>query len=305
MNASLPTTRRLIAVASFVEVAERLSFVAAAKILRITPSTLSRRIADFEAELGVRLFNRTTRRVSLTGPGRILYDRCREPVSNIAHVADDLANLNQTPRGLLRVEIPSTYGRHRVVPHLPAFLTAFPDIDLDLTMTDHYSDLVEKGVDVAIRIGKHPESSFEARLIERNERHLYASPNYLAEHGAPNHPSQLARHSCLFFSPLRTGHVWRFRRHGELYSVAVSGRLWADNIDAIHAAALDGLGIAMLADFVAHSSLPEGRLVRVLDDWPLELSNVYALRHASGSASMKARAFIDFMSERLSPVGLA
>ena len=283
---------------AFVSVADRLNFAAAAKSLNVTPSTLSRRIGALESRLGTRLFNRTTRRVALTEAGARFHRRCQRALDELRLAEAELASMAAAPQGLLRVHAPMSFGLMRLSPALPAFFDRYPGVDIDLVLSDAFVDLVQEHVDVAIRIGNLPDSSLIARKLAPNRRFLCASPAYLDRHGRPRRPEDLADHSCLNFTFLQSGDIWRLDGRDRTASVRVSGRLRANNALAVRDAALGGHGIVLLSDFIAGDDVAAGRLVRVLNAWAPAPSDIYAIYPSTGFMPPKARVFVDFLVAR-------
>jgi DNA-binding transcriptional LysR family regulator len=290
---------RLGLIRAFVSVTELSSFVRGARAVGLTPSTASRKIGRLEAVLGVRLLHRTTRRVSLTEAGGIYYERCMRLLSDLTEADAAVADLNSDPRGSLCINLPAAFGRLHISPVIPEFLAQYPNLRIEATFTDRYVDLVEAGVDVAVRIGDLRDSRLRVRRLAANRRLLVASPLYLARHGAPTKPADLAAHNCLGFSHLSSGDIWKFERSGRVRSVAVSGRLKASNAEALHDAALGGLGIAILGTFICSESVRVGRLVPLLADWTCApKTNIYAAYASSQYLAPKTRVFIDFLADR-------
>ncbi len=267
---------------TFVECARRLNFRASAKALGLTPSTLGRRIACLETRLGVALFHRSTRRVTLTEAGAIYLPLCERLLSALDEADATASSLGARPTGLLRVAAPNTFSRLHLIGTLPNFLRRHPGIRLDITYSDDYVDVVQDRIDVAIRIGRLEDTSLRARFLAPNTRRLLAAPNYLA--GAPplQTPEDLSRHRLLHFSRLKGGDVWLLEKDGTELRVPVEPWLRSDDAFVLHDAALEGLGITLLADFVAADSVRNGLLIPVLADWSVPETGIYALY--SGSA---------------------
>lgn len=291
---------RFAALTEFAAVAQKLSFVAAARELEMDPSVLSRRIARLESRLGVRLLQRTTRRVSLTEAGARFLERCRDVLDRLDDAEAEISQYAAEPAGVLRVAVPNVYGQRVIAPLVPAFLKTYPALQLEMTFSDRFVDLVEDRLDAAVRIGAHQAGGdVIARRLTTNPRCLYASPAYLSERGAPTRPEELIGHSVLHFSRLLGGNSWRLS--GKLGSVEVTLKplLRADNIVALHQAALAGCGIALLADFVADEDLAAGRLVKVLPDWAPPRSQVSVIYPNAPYTPPKVRAWLDFLIARL------
>ncbi|MDH3595666.1 MAG: LysR family transcriptional regulator [Rhodospirillales bacterium] len=289
----------LSAMAVFARVVETESFTRAAEELRLSKSAVSKQVSRLEDRLGVRLLNRTTRRLSLTEAGAAFYGGCQKTLSEAEAAEQAVTHLAMAPRGVLRVAAPMSFGFQHVGPALPDFLSACPELTLDLALNDRMVDLVEEGYDVAIRIGVLADSSLVARRLAPSRLVLCAAPGYLAERGRPAAPEDLARHDCASYSYRTAGPEWRFRGPDGLHRVKVSGRLAVNNGDVLLAAALGGLGVVMLPSFIAGGGLRAGGLVRVLPDWRVaEEANVYAVYPASRNLSPKVRVFVDFLAAR-------
>jgi DNA-binding transcriptional LysR family regulator len=295
----MKTEDRYASAQAFIEVSRQGSFTKAAEVLRLDNSSVSRRISALEKRLGVRLLQRSTRRVALTDAGRRYYEECVRLLQEWAEVDELMRSQTNSPRGVLRIALPNTFGRSVVMPLIPQFLRRFPMIDVDLRFADEYQDLILGGIDVAIRIGELSDSRFVARRLGVNHRFLGASPDYLQQAGVPRKPEQLRSHSCLNFSPLSSGGVWQLREGARAVSVAVAGRLQANDIEVVFRAALAGLGIGILADFVARDALAKGRLVRVLPLYRFAETGIFAVYPAGNFLPGKTRCFVDFFAAAL------
>ena len=294
----MPPDDRLGLISAFVNVAQRLNFKAAAKDLAITPSSLSRRVSRLEAELGVRLLQRNTRRVALTEAGQRYRDDCLRILAALADADAAVGRHAGAPTGLLRVSAPVAFGRLHIGPLLPRFFERYPQLRIDLDLTDRYIDLIAEQIDVAIRIGRLADSRLVARKLAANRRVLCAAPDYLKRSGRPATPAELAGHSCLNFSMLQTGDVWSLQSDAEQVAVPVTGLLRANNAEVLHDAVLGGCGIALLAEFIVAGSLRAGRLVTLLDDWWLPETNIYAVYPQARLLPEKVRAFVGFLQRR-------
>lgn len=291
---------RYAEIQAFVSIARLASFGAAASQLGLTASATSRKLQALEARLGVRLLQRTTRRVTLTEAGQQYLLHCERWLSDLDDADAALADLQGQVRGRLRASVPSNFGRLHVVPALPDFLAAYPELDLDLDFNDRYLDLVEAQIDVAIRIGRLDDSRLVARKLADNRRLLAASPDYLARRGTPQHPGELAQHSCLHFSRYSEGELWRLHKGGETQEIQVRGRMRANNGEALVEAALAGYGILQSASFIVGPALQQGWLVEVLPDWHIAPSAIWAVYPHGRFLAPKVRAFIDFFGQRYS-----
>lgn len=298
----MTTDNRFEALAEFVAVTRRLNFSAAAEDLGIDRSVLSRRIARLEMRLGVRLLQRTTRRVTVTEAGARFLDRCLDLFDRVDDAEAEVSHYAAEPTGRLRVALPNVYGQRMIAPLLPDFLRANPALRVELTFSDAFADLVANKLDAAVRIGAlGAGGDLIVRRLCGNPRYLCASPDYIARNGMPRRPEELSEHSILHFTHLFGGNSWELESGKGRMQVTLDPLLAADNITALYHAALDGCGIALLADFIAGADLAAGRLVEVLPQWkpaPSEVSIVYP---NAPFTPRKVRAWIDFLVSRLTP----
>lgn len=293
---------RLAAMTAFVRVAETHSFSEAARRLRISKSLVSRQVAALETELGARLFNRTTRSLALTEAGRGYFDQLVQILADIDMANQSVNQLLGTPRGVLRINAPMTFGVAHLAPALPDFLARYAEVEIDMTMNDRFVDLTEEGFDMAIRIGKLAESSLVARKLAPVRRMVCASPAYLERCGAPQTPDDLIHHACFRYTNMAQSDEWSFQNaDGRPWPVQVSGPLRINNGDALRIAALKGLGMASLPSFMVGPDLQAGNLVSVLTPFIRQEGAVYAVYPSTRHLSPKVRAFVDFLAERFGP----
>lgn len=283
----------------FREVLDAGSFTAAADRLDTSKQLVSRRIQSLEERLGVRLLNRTTRRLSPTPLGLAYLERAREILLAVEEAEDAIGQQGSRsrPRGRLRVSAPMSFGTLHLAPRMPAFLAAYPEVELAMDLNDRMIDLVGEGYDLAVRIGPLADSSLMARRIGNVHLLTCASPAYLAAAGTPATPADLAGHRCLIYGHGRTG-TWQYAGPAgkRAEAVTVSGPLCSNNGEMLREVALDGRGLIQLPDFLVDDAVATGRLIRVLDDHappPFPLSAVYP-RHRQ--TSLLVRAFIDFLA---------
>lgn len=286
-------------VALFVRVAALGNVSAAGREQGLSPASASTRLTQLEGSLGARLLHRTTRRVALTQEGEAFL---REAQTLLAAEAQALASVGQgraAPQGRLRVSCSSSFGRQHVSPVLSAFLARYPGISLDFRLTDRVVDLIEAGMDLAIRVGALRDSTLVARKLAPNRRTLCASPAYLAARGAPKHPGDLAAHDCLILGEQRD---WRFVTPGGPLSVRVGGRLASDNGEVLRDAVLAGLGIALKSTWDVGAHLRSGALVPVLPAYPLaEEVAIWAVYPSRAFVPPKTHALIEFLQARFGP----
>lgn len=283
---------------------EAQGFSAAARALGLSKSAVSKAVGQLEDRLGARLLNRTTRRLSLTDAGAAYYEGCVKVLAEAEEAELAVTRLQESPRGLLKVNAPMTFGVLHLAPCLPDFLQAHPELNIELSLDDRVVDLVEEGLDVAVRVAKLPDSSLIARRLAPSRRVWAASPEYLARNGAPEHPRELARHRVMLYSLLLgPADEWRWETpEGEAGSVRLTGCLKANNGEVLRQAALSGLGLIFSPTFIVGRDLCEGRLVEVLRPWADSSGSDYAVYPHNRHLSAKVRAFVDFLAGRFGPV---
>jgi DNA-binding transcriptional LysR family regulator len=288
----------LAAMRSFARVVEAGSFSAAGRVMGAAPSSVSRQINELEESLGARLFHRTTRKLSLTEAGAMFFERVTRILTEVDEAALAIGQTDGAPSGILRLTTPTAMGRQLVSSCLPLFQRQYPAIQVVLSMEDYVVDLVERGYDLAMRVGRQSDSTLIARRIGLSRRRCCASPAYLQTHGAPERPEELADHNCLTFRAHPGYNVWRFRNKDGATDVRVTGSLFAANADVLSAAAVAGLGLVMLPDWNFISELETGALQEVLADYeavPVE-SPIYAVYPYRRHVPPKVRVFIEFVS---------
>jgi DNA-binding transcriptional LysR family regulator len=279
---------------------ETRSFAGAAAELGLSKATVSKAITRLESRLGARLFNRTSRRFALTDTGRMLAERAARMLAEGEAAESDALAQSAMPRGLVRLAVPMSFGIGQIAPLLPDFLKAFPEVSIDLHLSDAVVDLIGEGFDAALRIAVLMDSSLIARRLCGVTRFTVAAPAYLAQHGRPSHPRDLEQHACFGYAYLPTPDVWRFtNRAGEEVSVRPSGPLRANNGEAVMPAVLSGLGIAVLPDFIVRDALADGRLEPILPEWSLALGGLYLLTPSAGPRPARVEALVDFLAQRL------
>jgi len=290
----------------FTRTVEAGSFSAAGRELGLVPSSVSRQIGALEDALGARLLHRTTRRLSLTEAGRLYYERAVRILADIEEANLAVTNLESAPRGTLRINAPIAFGTLHVAPAIPEFLARYPGVQVDLTLTDNFVDLVAEGADVAVRVGELTDSSLIARRLAPNRRIICASPAYLERYGRPSRPEDLRRHNCLIYTRSQRNVVWNLGApDGRVTEARVSGSYQTNNTQAVHAAVIGGLGLALLSTWLVGRDLQAGKLVGVLTDYLVSPNALDTAIHAvyphSRHLSPKVRAFVDFMVERFGP----
>ncbi len=296
---------RLTSMAVFVTAADLGSFAAAAAALGMSPQMVAKHVVSLETRLGTRLIHRTTRRHSLTEFGRAYHERCRVVLAE-AEAAEALAEtVRADPRGTLRLNAPVTFGSHGLVPLLTRYLRDCPEVEVDLSLTDRMVDPVEEGYEAVIRLGPLAESSLVAHPLAPYRLVACAAPAYLAAHGVPASPEDLAGHQCLDFShwPRGRDSLWRFTRAGTTVEAPAAGRLRINDFRALLAAARDGFGIVLGVDTALRDDLAAGRLVRVLPDWEAPSRPMHLLTMRDRRPTAKLRRFVEMMLEEFGPDG--
>jgi DNA-binding transcriptional LysR family regulator len=292
---------RLASMAAFVKAAEVGSFVAAANSLRMSPQMIAKHVTWLETRMGTRLLNRTTRRQSLTDIGKTYYDRCKLVLAD-ADWADSLADeAKGAPRGRLRVNAPVSFGTHSLTPVIARYLRQYPRVEVDLVLSDRFVDLVEEEFEAVFRVGPLADSSFMARELAPFRLVACASPDYLRERGVPATPLDLEAHECLVYASTSGPIVndWRFVRDEETYTVDVKHRLQVNDAKALLIAALDGFGIAFIAEDLAREGLRSGRLIKVLPDYETPSRPIHLIYHPDRRQTPKLKSFISVVVTEL------
>jgi DNA-binding transcriptional LysR family regulator len=292
---------RFATMESFVRVVEAGSFVAGAQRLGLSTAMVSRHVRDLEQRLGTRLLNRTTRRISLTDAGAAYFERSRQLLRELEEMDLSVSREVQQPRGVLRVNAPVVFGTRHLSRLLAEFQARYPEVGIDLTLTDRFIDLVEEGADLAVRIGALAESSLVARRLCPARVVLCAAPAYLERARVPRSVDDLAQHNCLGYTYTRGGAEWEFGGDAGPVVVPIRGSLRANHGEVLHQAALDGMGIALLPTFIAGEALREGRLRQVLPHASTPELSAYAVFPSRKFLSAKVRTFVDFLAEKFGP----
>ncbi len=284
----------------FVRVVQLGSFSAAARSLNLTPSAISKQVGRLEDRLKTRLFNRTTRRLNLTEAGSGFYERCRQILSDIEEAEQAVADLLSTPRGTLKLALPSAFGLLHVVPLLAEYMRRYPDMRIDLNLNDRLIDILAEGMDLAVRIGDLSDSSLIARRLAPNRRVVCGAPAYFARAGLPQRPQDLLEHNCLVYTYRASRNDWNFSGPGGKETIQVKGNLEANSAEALHRAVLSGVGIGLLPMWLIGADLKAGRLVEVLSTYHFPDSAVYAVYPPGRHLSPKVRSFVDYLVEQFS-----
>jgi DNA-binding transcriptional LysR family regulator len=284
---------------AFVKVVELGSFSEAGRHLRLSRSAISKYIADLENDLGVQLLNRTTRRASPTENGRAYFERAVTILADLDAADQSAAHLQSTPRGLLRVNAPMSFGTIELGPLIADFMALYPELQIQLVLSDEHVDPVQEGVDVTLRIAELESSSLIARKIIPIDRVICASPEYLKRHGTPNHPDELRTHNCLTYGFLSTGNQWKLSGPDGDHWIQPRWTLCANNAEVLRDAAVNGCGIAVLPVFIAAEQLKNVALRTILDDYKSPEITLYAIYAPTRHLAVKVRLFIDFLVERI------
>ncbi|QFT12156.1 LysR family transcriptional regulator [Vibrio sp. THAF190c] len=282
-------------VSEFVAVAERESFTGAASKLSTSVAQISRRVASLEERLAVKLLNRTTRKVSLTEAGQLYYQQCKQLVEGLELAELAVTQMQSTPKGLLKVTAPVTYGERQLAPLLHQFLTQYPQVELELMLTNQKLDLIDSGVDVAIRLGRLEDSSLVAKRLSQRQLYVCASPEYVEHYGEPHTLSELANHQCL----VGGFEHWRFKENDQPRSVRVNGRIKCNSGLTLLDAAKQSIGLVQLPEYYVSDDLESGELVEVLSDFRDDKEGIWALYPQNRNLSSKVRLLVDFLAENL------
>jgi LysR family transcriptional regulator for bpeEF and oprC len=284
---------------AFVRAAEARSFTKAARQLGLSPSGVSKAISRLEDQFKVRLLHRTSRSVTMTPEGTAFYERCRQIMTDLKDAELLLSDAREAPHGVLRVTLPLSVGRMHLARVLPEFAQRYPDLTVEASFTDRLVDLIEEGYDVAVRMGKPPDSRVIARKLAAGTLITCAAPAYLKRHGTPRNPEDLAGHNCIRFVVPSTGRAqdWKFQRDGKRFSVAVSGDLTLDHAEALVEAALAGTALIQISSFVTAAALRDGDLKAVLRGFQVESPAIWVMYPQNRHLTPRVRAFVDFLVE--------
>jgi DNA-binding transcriptional LysR family regulator len=305
---------RFVAMQAFARVVETGSFTKAAETLHLSKTSVTQLIQQLEARLRVRLLNRTTRKVNVTADGAAYYERVVRLLADLDDAETSLSSASASPRGRLRVDVPSPFARMILIPALPAFYAKYPDIQLDLGVSDRKVDLIDENVDCVVRGGELTDLSLMARHIGDLQLGVYAAPSYLERVGIPSHPRELedTHHCVVGYLWARTGKVFPYSMHrsGERVSVLGRYRLSVDDGNAYLTAGLAGLGVLWLPDYMSRDHLASGELVPLFEDWKLDSMPMHVAFPPNRHVSAKLRVFIDWIVELMAqqapqPVGQA
>lgn len=288
-------------VATFIRVIDAGSMHGAARALGVPRSTVSRRVARLEELLGVRLLERTTRRMSLTEEGQRFYEKVAPALEVIEGASSEARDSGSEPSGTLRITAPIDFGHAVLGDVIARFVRRYPGVHVEVDLSNRLVDLVQEGFDLAVRAGSLADSSLVARRLGAVDVWLFATPGYLEARGAPSSPEDLVAHDCVLFHPQRGGSRWRLTRGDEAINVDVTGPVGSGDFSFVHQVVRAGAGIGPLPAFVPARDVEEGRLMRVLAPWALRGSSIYVVTPSGRHQPAKVKAFRDFLTEAMSP----
>ena len=290
---------RFHSLTAFARVVEAGSFAGAAERLGVSVSSVSRAVADLEAHLDARLLNRTTRRLSLTETGQAFFERCVQLLADLEDAETAVLSASIVPRGTLRITCSATFGARHLAPAIAAFAVRHPQVRFDVELSERVVDIVEEGFDLAVRVGASGSQNLVGRVIGTTQIVCCAAPSYLASHGEPRVPEDLANHVCLTYEYSPTRNVWTFRdADGREHQVRIAGSMHANNGQFNEALAAEGVGIAREPDFIIGPDVRAGRLKPILREFEPPPLNIYVVYPSRRHLSAKVRAFADFLVER-------
>ncbi|WP_349956523.1 LysR family transcriptional regulator [Rhizobium sp. ZPR3] len=296
---------RLSSMSIFVKAVELGSFSAAADALNMSPQLVGKHVQFLEQHLGIRLINRTTRRQHLTEVGSQFYERCRNILAEVESAEALAAETRVVPRGKLKINAPVSFGIHALTPRLPKYLGAYPEVSIELSLSNRLVDLIDEGYDAVFRVGELVDSGLIARRLDPYRLVVCAAPNYLRSRGMPSKPDDLKVHDCLIFSHTMLRTHWDLEGPDGSVNIPISGRLMIDNGEALLQAALAGLGIILQPFELVRSSLEAGLLVAVLPEYNVPTRSLHILHAPDRRITPKLRSFLDFVSSEFGGRGAA
>lgn len=284
---------------ALLQVIESGSFSAASVKLNVSVATVARQVSSLEDRLGVKLLNRSTRALSLTEAGLLYSGRIREWMRELDTVKREVASFQKEIKGLLRVHLRHSVGTQVIVPALPEFLRANPELKVDVTLTDERADLVAQGIDVAVWLGKLEDSNLIVRKLNRGRRIICCSPSYAKQHGLPASPEELSKHNCIVYRAKSYDSAWRLKSGDGLVAVNVSGNLESESSTVLLISVMNGVGLAMLQEAMVHQAIAAGDLIDVFPGYDVSSTDaavaLYAVHSGRKKTSPKTRAFVDFL----------
>lgn len=288
---------QITAMQMFVRVVETGSFTAVAEQMNTTQSTVSKRIAELEQFLGGKLLNRSTRSLRLTEAGSDYYERCISILQDIQQAEQVVRQAHTVPQGTVRINTVAAFGRLHVIPHLKALSEKYPQIDMELTLDDRTVDLVEKGVDVAFRMGNLSDSNLYAKKVCSSPFITVATPDYFAANGTPQHPSDLRTHNCITYFGIGNQHMLEYEVDGQAFNVSVAGTMATNNSEAMRSALIHGLGVTRVPHWLVGDLLDSGELREVLSDFNPAPLDIWAVYSSARYLPLKTRVVIDYFAE--------
>ena len=290
---------RLAAMSMYVRVVETGSFSAVAREMNTTQPTVSKNIAELENWLGAKLLNRSTRSLHLTEAGSDYYERCLSILLDVEEAEQNIGQLQTQAKGSLRINTVVAFGRLHIMPLLGDFLQLYPDIKIEILLNDRVIDLVEEGVDLAIRMGPLADSSLIAKKLTACSMVTVATADYLNKQGRPKHPSDLKQHNCILYNGRDNYRQLDYLENGELFHVRVDGNISSNNSEAIRGALLSSYGIALVPKWLVGDALMDGRLEAVLSEFSPQEHDIFAVYPPGRHLPSKARLFLDFLAEKI------
>jgi LysR family transcriptional regulator for bpeEF and oprC len=283
----------------FVRVVETGGFARTADVMNMPKATVTTLVQNLEAHLGVKLLNRTTRRVSVTPDGAAYYERCVRILNDVEETESALAHAKSTPHGRLRIDVSGAFGRRFLIPSLPEFCARYPEIRLEVGCGDRQVDIIGEGVDCVVRACEQPDSTLVARRLGMIEFLTCAAPGYLEKYGVPKHPNELARHRFINYFSAKTGRLfeWQFNRNDEHIVLNPAAHIAFNDAEALFVAAVAGLGVVQIGEVLARDAIKRGALVRILADWRTNSLPLYVMYPQNRHLSAKVRAFADWIAE--------
>jgi DNA-binding transcriptional LysR family regulator len=288
---------RFDAMSVFVRVVETGSLSAAARAIPMSLTSVSRHVSALETQFGMQLLRRTTRHIALTNEGRLFFERAKSILAELDDVGALLSAGHDEPTGRLRIAAPTLLGRTVIAPLLPRFLAGHAAVSVELLLIDRAVNLVEENIHLVIRVGRLPDSALVARKLGDVRMIVCAAPSYIERRGAPGSPDELRQHDCLVFSDHPGPVDWRFKSAGARHSARITGRLWANALDVLAAAAIDGAGIVRAPSWQVAQDIERGRLRRILQDYETTPAPVNVLFERARRTSPSVRAFLDYLVE--------
>ena len=284
---------------AFVRAAEARSFTKAAQQLGMSPSGVSKAISRLEDQFKVRLLHRTSRSVTMTPEGTAFYERCRQIVADLEDAEQMLSQSREAPQGALRVTLPLSIGRLHLARVVPEFARRYPEVNVSASFSDRLIDLIDEGYDVAVRLGKPPDSRLIARQLAAGTLMTCASPAYLKQHGTPRTPEDLAHHNCIRFVAPNAGRAfeWKFQRDGKRFGVGVAGNLSLDHAEALVEAALAGTAMIQISSYITAPAVRAGYLKPVLTAFQVEAPTIWVMYPQNRHLTPRVRVFVDFLFE--------